>query len=328
MGAVQEPIEKLLHQLTKISNEPLDADQSIYRTCKQQLLRHRLKDTLYEVLCEQKQKTALSVITSEDECTDDPQTVRLDNMLIAEGIVDPENEGRDSEAGSSEQAEYVEKLQEIRTAFNRNFRKIEEKSEMFTFHLAELLKEQSNLRPISEKEIQQMVNIIRRKFLFLQVQLKQKTCENVMVLRSRFLDARRKRRNFSKEAIQLLNEYFNANLHNPYPSENVKEELALKCRISVSQVSNWFGNKRIRYKKNLAKRQDSCTVSQLPLVGSTPYGANFGAPSSSSFLNYPNMFQGFAIARQFGNPFNFTNAYNQNMVTPTMTSSLSNLPQM
>ena len=62
-----------------------------------------------------------------------------------------------------------------------------------------------------------------------------------MILRSRFLDARRKRRNFSKKSSEILNEYFYSNLANPYPSEEVKEELARKCGITVSQVSinNW-----------------------------------------------------------------------------------------
>ena len=57
-----------------------------------------------------------------------------------------------------------------------------------------------------------------------------------MILRSRFLDARRKRRNFSKQASEILNEYFYSHLSNPYPSEEAKEELAKKCNITVSQV--------------------------------------------------------------------------------------------
>jgi hypothetical protein len=121
-----------------------------------------------------------------------------------------------------------------------------------------------------------MVAIIQRKFSGIQIQLKQSTCENVMVLRSRFLDARfeffnhsainlffvfrRKRRNFSKQATEILNEYFYSHLNNPYPSEEVKEDLARQCQITVSQVSNWFGNKRIRYKKNIAKSQEEANL--------------------------------------------------------------------
>ena len=52
------------------------------------------------------------------------------------------------------------------------------------------------------------------------------------------MDARRKRRNFSKPASEILNEYFYAHLSNPYPSEDVKEELAKRSNITVSQV--WY----------------------------------------------------------------------------------------
>lgn len=60
----------------------------------------------------------------------------------------------------------------------------------FTTHVMNLLREQSRTRPISPKEIERMVSIIHRKFSSIQMQLKQSTCEAVMILRSRFLDAR------------------------------------------------------------------------------------------------------------------------------------------
>lgn len=60
----------------------------------------------------------------------------------------------------------------------------------FTDHVMNLLREQSRTRPVSPKEIERMVGIIHRKFSTIQVQLKQSTCEAVMILRSRFLDAR------------------------------------------------------------------------------------------------------------------------------------------
>lgn len=49
-----------------------------------------------------------------------------------------------------------------------------------------------------------MLKIIKNRFAHIQVQLKQSTCEAVMILRSRFLDARRKRRNFTKQATEVL----------------------------------------------------------------------------------------------------------------------------
>jgi hypothetical protein len=75
-----------------------------------------------------------------------------------------------------------------------------------------------------------------------------------MILRSRFLDARRKRRNFSKQASEILNEYFYSHLANPYPSEEAKEELARKCGITVSQVHLSYSNnfrKKVQHFLNL-----------------------------------------------------------------------------
>lgn len=60
----------------------------------------------------------------------------------------------------------------------------------FTTHVVNLLREQSRTRPIAPKEIERMVSIIRKKFAAIEMQLKQSTCEAVMILRSRFLDAR------------------------------------------------------------------------------------------------------------------------------------------
>lgn len=48
---------------------------------------------------------------------------------------------------------------------------------------------------------------------------------------------RRKRRNFSKTATEILNEYFYSHLSNPYPSEEAKEDLARKSNITISQVN-------------------------------------------------------------------------------------------
>ncbi|CAF3880225.1 unnamed protein product [Rotaria magnacalcarata] len=84
--------------------------------------------------------------------------------------------------------------------------------------------------------------------------------------------ARRKRRNFSKTATEVLNEYFYSHLSNPYPSEEAKEELARKCGISVSQVSNWFGNKRIRYKKNIGKAQEEANLYASKLANQAAQG--------------------------------------------------------
>uniref|UniRef100_A0A4W3GST3 Pre-B-cell leukemia homeobox 1b n=1 Tax=Callorhinchus milii TaxID=7868 RepID=A0A4W3GST3_CALMI len=272
---------------------------------------HRMKPALFSVLCEIKEKTVLSIRGVQEEEPPDPQLMRLDNMLLAEGVSGPEKGGGSAAAAAAaaasggspndnsiEHSDYRAKLSQIRQIYHSELEKYEQACSEFTTHVMNLLREQSRTRPISPKEIERMVSIIHRKFSSIQMQLKQSTCEAVMILRSRFLDARRKRRNFSKQATEVLNEYFYSHLSNPYPSEEAKEELAKKCGITVSQVSNWFGNKRIRYKKNIGKFQEEANLyaaktaaDATTVVGQQ--GSQANSPStpnsgSSGSFNMPN----------------------------------------
>lgn len=258
-----------------ITDQSLDEAQARKHT----LNCHRMKPALFSVLCEIKEKTVLSLRNTQEEEPPDPQLMRLDNMLIAEGVAGPEKgsgNGANTAASSPqsenaiEHSDYRAKLAQIRQIYHQELEKYEQACNEFTTHVMNLLREQSRTRPITPKEIERMVQIIHKKFNSIQVQLKQSTCEAVMILRSRFLDARRKRRNFSKQATEVLNEYFYSHLSNPYPSEEAKEELARKCGITVSQVSNWFGNKRIRYKKNIGKAQEEANLYAAKKAGERP----------------------------------------------------------
>jgi len=249
-------INTILDQIMNITDQSLDEARKHTLNC------HRMKPALFSVLCEIKEKTVLSLRNVHEEEPPDPQLMRLDNMLIAEGVSDKAGSGGSPGAPEAtiEHSDYRSKLTQIRTIYNQELEKYDQACNEFTTHVMNLLREQSRTRPITPKEIERMVNIIHKKFNSIQVQLKQSTCEAVMILRSRFLDARRKRRNFSKQASEILNEYFYSHLANPYPSEEAKEELARKCGITVSQVNNWFGNKRIRYKKNITKAQEEANM--------------------------------------------------------------------
>ena len=106
-------------------------------------------------------------------------------MLHAEGISD-----RSQSMNSSDQSDYQSKFLQIKQVYNSELDKYNNQCDDFCSHVRTLLYEQSRVRPISEEEIEQMVKIIRMKFSTIQLDLKQNTCEAVMVLRSRFLDAR------------------------------------------------------------------------------------------------------------------------------------------
>ena len=47
---------------------------------------HRMKPALFSVLCEIKEKTVLSLRNVQDDDPPDPQLMRLDNMLVTEGV--------------------------------------------------------------------------------------------------------------------------------------------------------------------------------------------------------------------------------------------------
>ncbi|XP_077576269.1 pre-B-cell leukemia transcription factor 2 [Stigmatopora nigra] len=298
-------IGDILQQIMTITDQSLDEAQAK----KHALNCHRMKPALFSVLCEIKEKTGLSMRNNQEEESQDPQLVRLDNMLLAEGVAGPEKGGGAAAAVSAatssgamspdsslEHSDYKSKLSQIRGIYHTELEKYEQACTEFTTHVMNLLREQSRTRPVTPREIERMVGIIHRKFSSIQTQLKQSTCEAVMILRSRFLDARRKRRNFSKQATEVLNEYFYSHLSNPYPSEEAKEELAKNCGITVSQVSNWFGNKRIRYKKNIGKFQEEANLYAMKnALGArqgddsphTPNSTGSGSFSTDLFLGVP-----------------------------------------
>lgn len=298
-NSIKMDINQLLSQIMCITSQSLkDAQER-----KDELECNRIKPALYQVLCELKEKTALNMRSTNDDDAQDPQIARLDNMLMAEGVSGPERSGMNSSADqlplspsqsgggggnnsssadsmALEHSDYRQKLTQIREVYHSELEKYERACNEFTTHTIHLLKDQAKTRPIAPREIDRMVQIIRRKFSSIQVQLKQSTCEAVMILRSRFLDARRKRRNFSKQAKEILDAYFYSHLSNPYPSEEAKEELARKCGISVSQVSNWFGNKRIRYKKNIGKAQEEASLYAAKSAVAVQGGADCSAVAS------------------------------------------------
>ncbi|XP_019497357.1 PREDICTED: pre-B-cell leukemia transcription factor 4 isoform X2 [Hipposideros armiger] len=294
----------VLQQIMAITDQSLEEAQAR----KHSLNCHRMKPALFSVLCEIKEKTVLSIRSIQEEGLPDAQLMRLDNMLLAEGVSRPEKRGRGGPAvaagtatpggcpndNSLEHSDYRAKLSQIRQIYHSELEKYEQACREFTTHVTNLLREQSRTRPVLPEEMEHMVGVIHGKFNAIQMQLKQSTCEAVMTLRSRFLDARRKRRNFSKHATEVLNEYFYSHLSNPYPSEEAKQELARKGGITVSQVSNWFGNKRIRYKKNMGKFQEEATIyTANTVVDTTEAGGPRSqascpsTPSSGSSEHFP-----------------------------------------
>uniref|UniRef100_A0A3Q3X3Q4 Uncharacterized protein n=1 Tax=Mola mola TaxID=94237 RepID=A0A3Q3X3Q4_MOLML len=293
-------IGDILQQIMTITDQSLDEAQAK----KHALNCHRMKPALFSVLCEIKEKTGLSMRNTQEDEPQDPQLVRLDNMLLAEGVAGPEKGGGAAAAVSAatssggmspdsslEHSDYKSKLSQIRSIYHTELEKYEQACTEFTTHVMNLLREQSRTRPVTPREIERMVAIIHRKFSSIQTQLKQSTCEAVMILRSRFLDARRKRRNFSKQATEVLNEYFYSHLSNPYPSEEAKEELAKQCGITVSQVTHRLDKNPFQEEANLYAMKTALGARQGEDSPHTPNSTGSGSFSLSGsadlFLGVP-----------------------------------------
>ncbi|KAG5840810.1 hypothetical protein ANANG_G00192590 [Anguilla anguilla] len=82
----KQDIGDILHQIMTITDQSLDEAQAK----KHGLNCHRMKPALFSVLCEIKEKTGLSIRGAQEEDPPDPQLMRLDNMLLAEGVSGPE----------------------------------------------------------------------------------------------------------------------------------------------------------------------------------------------------------------------------------------------
>ncbi|RAW42049.1 hypothetical protein PC110_g1802 [Phytophthora cactorum] len=64
----------------------------------------------------------------------------------------------------------------------------------------------------------------------------------------------KKRSSLSKLSKKLMHDWFEHNLHHPYPTEEEKEWLAQEGGITLEQVNNWFINTRGRKWKPMINR--------------------------------------------------------------------------
>ena len=176
----QTDINTILNQVLSLSQvQEIDENQ------KQSLNSHRLKPALFSVLCEIKERTVLNLRQSQfphqDDEAPDTQIMRLDNMLIAEGVAGPEGAGPSaasiaSEAAASansandesfiEHADYRNKLGQIRKTYYQELEKYDQACNDFTTHVMNLLKEQRYVTFLQECKHSVNTNLPNRHFSF------------------------------------------------------------------------------------------------------------------------------------------------------------------
>ena len=109
-------------------------------------------------------------------------------------------------------------------------------------------REQPQCIPIDQEKIDSIVQSFRERSQYIHLELKTNVAETVDSVQKAMLEksTKRRKRNFSKQASEILNEYFYSHLDDPYPGEEIKSDLASLCKISIGQVSNCH----TKYKRN------------------------------------------------------------------------------
>ncbi|KAK5967738.1 hypothetical protein GCK32_010291 [Trichostrongylus colubriformis] len=86
------------------------------------------------------------------------------------------------------------------------------------------------------QDVTRAVESIRRKHELTVAGMREIIANSIMIMQTKIADATRRRRNFTKEATAILQEYYADHFNHPYPNEKEKLLLAAKCHISLQQV--------------------------------------------------------------------------------------------
>ncbi|EYC39626.1 hypothetical protein Y032_0648g1103, partial [Ancylostoma ceylanicum] len=239
-------METLLQQLNEaVKMDPREAPNVYYGVANS-----KYRQALWEVFVERKEfiRSELNPTLYESP----PPSHQINQMLRALDNpvlpIDAEDE-MDEESQKLEIA-YVKKMDELRKHLYSNILRLQKNFDHIKTNMRQVLRDQEKLRPIDLQDINRAVESIRRKHELMELETKQIIANKVMGFQAKIADMTKRRRNFSKEATAILQEYYENHLAHPYPTEEEKGVLAEKCHISVQQVSNWFGNRRIRTKKS------------------------------------------------------------------------------
>jgi len=239
---VQQHKEAATHQEEPMASFPywdeLEAKKNFVRS-------HRLFPVLVDFVAQYKETPPY-----DDSFTQLPRPhFPLDEFLISRGI---DRDSLDDEDAKTD--EFLTHVEDLKEKYEEELDKLDRVCAEFCSRQESLLREQSTIRPISEKEVTFKILGIQQKFEFVKSQLRQNVCNNIVTLEKQYFH-RKKRRALPKEASKILSQWFFEHLNDPYPSEEEKSYLAAAGGLTITQVNHWFGNKRIRYKRKCLEQE-------------------------------------------------------------------------
>uniref|UniRef100_A0A8R1UIN2 Homeobox domain-containing protein n=1 Tax=Pristionchus pacificus TaxID=54126 RepID=A0A8R1UIN2_PRIPA len=162
------------------------------------------------------------------------QSEKLDNMLFdclagAElgppspepGEPDPPNDGQYKFQLQAIKIKHTEMLEELEESRGEAEQKIEKMVDL-----------QIPFRPISKEDHKRMIETSTARYSDVEERMKKSTASSSKLYEGNDGDF---------DGMQHLN--------HPYPTDEEKNQLSYQCNISVQQITNWFGNRRVRQKR-------------------------------------------------------------------------------
>jgi len=237
--------------LTSTFNPTNETPEEI--AAKRQYVRdHRLFPRIAEFINQVKTEYGVSPLdyVSYSESLPQPGTINfgLDEFLHAQGI-DLQPPSGDDPKKNQQRSEFLTRVDELKERYQLELDKLDTLCNTFCSRVVSLLEQQSVVRPVSVQELKSKVNGVQQKFDFIRSQLRQNVCAAIIKLQKQYGLAKKKRKSLSKKATEILTNWFFEHIVDPYPSEEEKILLAAGAGLTITQVNNWFGNKRIRYKR-------------------------------------------------------------------------------
>jgi hypothetical protein len=238
--------------MDSISSEEIQARKNYVRT-------HRLLPHIVEFMTTCKKEGLSPAAEALAYLTETIQTPHIDfgleDFLVSQGIDTGSGDEEMLEEKSSERDEFLFRLEQLKEKYNEELEKLNRVCSEFCSRLFALLREHATIRPVSEQEIQLKLHGVQQKFDYVKSQLRQNVCNAIVALEKQYNHTKKKRKALPKKAAEVLSNWFFEHLNDPYPSEEEKSILAAAGGLTITQVNNWFGNKRIRYKRKCLEEE-------------------------------------------------------------------------
>lgn len=146
----------------------------------------------------------------------------IDSFLEENNITEEDLESYRKEANIDE---FIMKLNQLKVRYSEELEKLKNVCHEFKERLMQVLQEQSVYRPVLEEEVELKSRLMNQKFNFILSQLKKNVCNAVLLLMKQYDCPRKKRRQLSKNATEVLNTWFMDHIKDPYPNDSEKQEL-------------------------------------------------------------------------------------------------------